>query len=358
MLAAHTHKQRSEKPPSHRSQTNPDATTTSARALHAWYLQERPAAAAGTGTGELLEGRAHGEPQERGEEGPRPLFGPQRQQHLFTGWRATTLACLEQQGQWGGTRRRCHNQMQASWPSPRKGRHLLHLPKALFSKPQRTKWCEGERERRAEENPTQAEPHVSAGNAPRDAKRDAERLGDTLHVLSSGASLEIPAAETEPAQVDGWFPSRDEIQGPENASEGKAPEQSPKESQRGKRQRFSSSLSPPVPSAGPPDDFPLESECKARSQGSHQRRQRLAQHPAEQDKKPWGLGLPRGPSCDDTGTTAPRRWVPTTPWPQGTQVLSWWDAALPFPVGPGLSSSRDFLAESITSLPPTFCRTA
>lgn len=295
MLPARTHKQRSEKPPSHRSQTNPDATTTSARALHAWYLQERPAAAAGTGTGELLEGRAHGEPQERGEEGPRPLFGPQRQQHLFTGWRATTLACLEQQGQWGGTRRRCHNQMQASWPSPRKGRHLLHLPKALFSKPQRTKWCEGERERRAEENPTQAEPHVSAGNAPRDAKRDAERLGDTLHVLSSGASLEIPAAETEPAQVDGWFPSRDEIQGPENASEGKAPEQSPKESQRGKRQRFSSSLSPPVPSAGPPDDFPLESECKARSQGSHQRRQRLAQHPAEQDKKPWGLGLPRGP---------------------------------------------------------------
>lgn len=358
MLPARTHKQRSEKPPSHRSQTNPDATTTSARALHAWYLQERPAAAAGTGTGELLEGRAHGEPQERGEEGPRPLFGPQRQQHLFTGWRATTLACLEQQGQWGGTRRRCHNQMQASWPSPRKGRHLLHLPKALFSKPQRTKWCEGERERRAEENPTQAEPHVSAGNAPRDAKRDAERLGDTLHVLSSGASLEIPAAETEPARADGWAPSRDEIQGPENASEGKAPEQSPKKSQRGKRQRFSSSLSPPVPSAGPPDDFPLESECKARSQGSHQRRQRLAQHPAEQDKKPWGLGLPRGPSCDDTGTTAPRRWVPTTPWPQGTQVLSWWDAALPFPVGPGLSSSRDFLAESITSLPPTFCRTA
>lgn len=358
MLAAHTHKQRSEKPPSHRSQTNPDATTTSARALHAWYLQERPAAAAGTGTGELLEGRAHGEPQERGEEGPRPLFGPQRQQHLFTGWRATTLACLEQQGQWGGTRRRCHNQMQASWPSPRKGRHLLHLPKALFSKPQRTKWCEGERERRAEENPTWAEPHVSAGNAPRDAKRDTERLGDTLHVLSSGASLEIPAAETEPAQVDGWAPSRDEIQGPENASEGKAPEQSPKESQRGKRQRFSSSLSPPVPSTGPLDGFPLESKHKARSQGSHQRRQRLAQHPAEQDKKPWGLGLPRGPSCDDTGTTAPRRWVPTTPWPQGMQVLSWWDAALPFPVGPGLSSSRDFLAESITSLPPTFCRTA
>lgn len=76
-----------------------------------------------------------------GEEGPQPLFGPQRQQHLFTGWSARTLACLQQQGQWGGMRRRCHNQMQASWPSPRKGRHLLHLPKALCSKPQRTKWC-------------------------------------------------------------------------------------------------------------------------------------------------------------------------------------------------------------------------
>lgn len=78
--------------------------------------------------------------EEGWEEGPQPRSGPQRQQHLFRGWSAKRLAFLQQQGQWGGMRRRCHNQMQASWPSPRKGRHLLHLPKALFSKPQRTKW--------------------------------------------------------------------------------------------------------------------------------------------------------------------------------------------------------------------------
>lgn len=105
-------------------------------------------------------------------------------------------------------RRRCHNQMQASWPSPRKGRHLLHLPKALFSKPQRTKWCEGESERGAEENLTRAEPHVSAGNASGDANADAERLGHAPHVLSTAQSsvplLEIPAEGTEPAQADGW----------------------------------------------------------------------------------------------------------------------------------------------------------
>lgn len=115
--------------------------------LDTWYLQKRllclSAAAVGWGEfsskGECME--IHRAGLGWGEEGPQPLFGPQRQQHLFTGWSARTLACLQQQGQWGGMRRRCHNQMQASWPSPRKGRHLLHLPKALFSKPQRTKWC-------------------------------------------------------------------------------------------------------------------------------------------------------------------------------------------------------------------------
>lgn len=89
------------------------------------------------------------------EEGPQPLFGPQRQQHLFKGWSAKRLAFLQQQGQWGGMSRRCHNQMQASWPSPRKGRHLLSLPKALFSKPQKNKVAveESQRRRRVEENP-------------------------------------------------------------------------------------------------------------------------------------------------------------------------------------------------------------
>lgn len=76
-----------------------------------------------------------------GRTAPAPLWAPE-QQHLLTGWSAKRLAFLQQQGQWGGMRRHCHNQMQASWPSPRKGRHLLHLPKALFSKPQRTK-CQG-----------------------------------------------------------------------------------------------------------------------------------------------------------------------------------------------------------------------
>lgn len=80
-------------------------------------------------------------------EGPQPQFGPQRQQHLFRGWSAGRLAFLQQQGQWGGMRRRCHNQMQASWPSPRKGRHLLRLPKPLFSKLQRTKWLRRRRAR-------------------------------------------------------------------------------------------------------------------------------------------------------------------------------------------------------------------
>lgn len=96
-------------------------------------------------------------------EGPQPRSGPQRQQHLFRGWIAKRLAFLQQQGQWGGMRRRCHNQMQASWPSPRKGRHLLHLPKALFSKPQRTKWLR-RRARGGENWPWEADPHVSAGN--------------------------------------------------------------------------------------------------------------------------------------------------------------------------------------------------
>lgn len=91
------------------------------------------------------------------EEGPQPLFGPQRQQHLFRRWSVKRLAFLQQQGQWGGMRRRCHNQMQASWPSPRKGRHLLHLPKALFSKPQRTKWL---RRRRAEANRLWGQTHT------------------------------------------------------------------------------------------------------------------------------------------------------------------------------------------------------
>lgn len=140
---------------------NPSTTHTSARVLDTWYLQEVCCVRLLPESGWVYVAQRKGawscavrfssQPGLEGwEEEPQSLFGPQRQQHSLTGWSAKRLAFLQQQGQWGGMRRHCHNQMQASWPSPRRGRHLLHLPKALFSKPQRTKWLS--RRRRVEEN--------------------------------------------------------------------------------------------------------------------------------------------------------------------------------------------------------------
>lgn len=102
-----------------------------------------------------------------GRRTPAPLWAPE-QQHLLTGWSSKRLAFLQQQGQWGGMRRHCHNQMQASWPSPRKGRHLLHLPKALFSKPQRTKWLR-------RRTTVGADPPISTGNPFLEMKTEMER---------------------------------------------------------------------------------------------------------------------------------------------------------------------------------------